>query len=276
MITDKAGRAHFVMDQHVHVGLRPARSTTASSSYLPGELIVNMNANGVDMVVAFPKANPHTDYRVENERIIASMKEHPTRIVAFARINPYFGAKAVADIREYAAMGVRGIKLHPIRDFSGNRVNDPELMFPLIEAIQETNLLVLVHSGEWWNCSPALIADLARNFPRTNFVMAHSAGFGGHQEAIAVARHQDNLYVDTASNGYPDITSNVVRELGPERVLYGSDHPTLPFGFELGKIVKYAHLNSDQLDLILGWNLVCLLRIELTLSAPTTMDIMQL
>src|SRR5947208_9983320 len=94
MITDKAGRAHFVMDQHVHVGLRPARSTTASSSYLPGELIVNMNANGVDMVVAFPKANPHTDYRVENERIIASMKEHPTRIVAFARINPYFGARS--------------------------------------------------------------------------------------------------------------------------------------------------------------------------------------
>ncbi len=276
MITDKAGRAHFVMDQHVHVGLRPARSTTASRSYLPGELIVNMNANGVDMVVAFPKANPHTDYRVENERIIASMKEHPTRIVAFARINPYFGAKAVADIREYAAMGVRGIKLHPIRDFSGNRVNDPELMFPLIQAIQEANLLVLVHSGEWWNCSPSLIADLARNFPRTNFVMAHSAGFGGHQEAIAVARHQDNLYVDTASNGYPDITSNVVRELGPERVLYGSDHPTLPFGFELGKIVKYAHLNSEQLDLILGRNLARLLRIEPTPSAPTTMDIMQL
>src|SRR5947208_11899063 len=51
------------------------------------------------MVVGFPKANPHTDYRIENERIIGSMKAHPTRIVAFARINPYFGAKAVADIR---------------------------------------------------------------------------------------------------------------------------------------------------------------------------------
>jgi hypothetical protein len=31
-----------------------------------------------------------------------------------------------------------------------------------------------------------------------------------------------------------------------------SDHPTLPFGFEIGKIVKYAGLNSDQLNLILG------------------------
>ena len=240
------------------------------------ELLANMDANGVDMVVAFPKANPHTDYRVENERIIGWVKQYPTRIVGFARINPYFGAKAVADIHEYAAMGVRGIKIHPLRDFYGNRVNDPELMFPLIEAIQEANLLVLVHSGNSWNCAPALIADLARNFSKTNFVMAHSAGFEGHQEAIAVARHQDNLYVDTASNGYPDITTNVVRALGPERVIYGSDHPTLPFGFELGKIVKYANLNSDQLDLILGRNLARLLRIEPKPSAPKTMDIMQI
>ena len=31
-----------------------------------------------------------------------------------------------------------------------------------------------------------------------------------------------------------------------------SDHQTLPFGFEIGKIVKYAGLNCNQLDLILG------------------------
>jgi hypothetical protein len=108
LITDKAGRDHFVIDQHVHVGMRPARSTTASSSYLPDELLANMDACGVDMVVGFPKANPHTDYRVENERIIAAMKQHPTRIVAFARINPYFGAKAVADVHDYAAKGALG------------------------------------------------------------------------------------------------------------------------------------------------------------------------
>lgn len=36
---------------------------------------------------------------------------------------------------------------------------------------------------------------------------------------------------------------------------FGSDHPTLPIGFELGKVVTYAGLNSDQLDLILGKNL---------------------
>jgi hypothetical protein len=46
-----------------------------------------------------------------------------------------------------------------------------------------------------------------------------------------------------------------------------SDHPTLPIGFEIGKIVKYAGLNSDQLDLILGKTLARL-RIEAKPSAP--------
>ena len=55
-----------------------------------------------------------------------------------------------------------------------------------------------------------------------------------------------------------------------------SDYPTLPFGLEVGKIVKYAGLNSDQLDLILGENLARLLRIEPEPSAPKTMDIMQI
>ena len=48
--------------------------------------------------------------------------------------------------------------------------------------------------------------------------------------------------------------------------------PDLPFGFEIGKIVKYAGLNSDQLDLILAR----LLRIEPKPSAPKTMDITQI
>ena len=45
------------------------------------------------------------------------------------------------------------------------------------------------------------------------------------------------------------------------------------FGFEIGKIVKYAGLNSDQLDLIFGKNLARLLRIEPKPSDPKTTDI---
>jgi predicted TIM-barrel fold metal-dependent hydrolase len=44
----------------------------------------------------------------------------------------------------------------------------------------------------------------------------------------------------------------------------------------LGKIIKYAGLNSEQLELILGKNLARLLRIDPKPSAPKTMDIMQI
>ena len=55
-----------------------------------------------------------------------------------------------------------------------------------------------------------------------------------------------------------------------------SDHPTLPCGFEIGKIVKYAGLNSDQVNLILGKTLTRPLRIEPKPSALKTMDITQI
>jgi hypothetical protein len=53
-------------------------------------------------------------------------------------------------------------------------------------------------------------------------------------------------------------------------------HATLSFGFEIGKIVKYAGLNSNQLDLNLGKTLARLLRIEPKVSAPKTMHITQI
>jgi hypothetical protein len=38
------------------------------------------------------------------------------------------------------------------------------------------------------------------------------------------------------------------------------DHPSLPFGFKIGKIVKYTGPNSDQLVLVLGKNLARMVR----------------
>jgi len=65
----------------------------------------------------------------------------------------------------------------------------------------------------------------------------------------------------------------------PESVLYdqsGSGGSIVGRSFEIGNIVKYAGLNSDQLDLIFGKNLARLLRIEPKPSDPKTMDITQI
>jgi hypothetical protein len=58
---------------------------------------------------------------------------------------------------------------------------------------------------------------------------------------------------------------------GTQTFFLTSDYPTLPLGFEIGKIVKYAGL-----DLILGKNLARLLRIEPNRPPRKTMDITNL
>ncbi len=55
----------------------------------------------------------------------------------------------------------------------------------------------------------------------------------------------------------------VVREVGLERVMFGSDHPMNPFAYELGKIVKYAELTTDELHAVLGRNIARLVGADL-------------
>jgi predicted TIM-barrel fold metal-dependent hydrolase len=265
VIVDGDGNEYFVFDDHTHMGWRPNAPLLAAfgNSFYAAQMIERMDAAGVDMVVAFPLANPHTDYRKENERLIGFMNDHPDRIVTFARIQPLFGEQAAADIEEYVERGIHGLKFHPFMDGGANPVNNRELMFPLMEVAAHHKLPVLIHSGESWNSSPALIGDLAEHFPDVPFIIGHSGLWEFHQEAIVTAKRYENVFLDVAEVGPPGVVTHLVSGVGHERVLYGSDHPMIPFGNELRKVIQYAELNTDEIRAVLGENLARLLGIPL-------------
>jgi predicted TIM-barrel fold metal-dependent hydrolase len=259
MIVDDRDNQYIVFDAHTHMGNRPIKSqVSASADVTAKEKIDEMNGAGVDLAVVFARANP-SNYRDANAGIVEAMRSHPDRLVAYARVHPYFRESAAEDVARFAAAGVKGIKLHPLRDFSGNAVNDREIIFPIIAEAERHRLLVLIHSGNWWNCTPSLIGVLAVEFPGVNFVIAHCGEHGGHQEAIGVLKRLPNTYVDTADVYPPSIIANVVRAVGAERVLYGSDHPATPMRLEIEKVAKYCGLTHPELSLVLGRNLLRLL-----------------
>jgi predicted TIM-barrel fold metal-dependent hydrolase len=262
MIVDGQGNEYFVFDDHTHMGPRASPSLSFPSTYEIEPMLEDMDRCGIDMAVAFPRSNPHTDYREQNELILSYQEKHPDRIVAFARIQPLFRDTARTDIAEYAKRGIRGLKFHPIIDGGNNAVNHRDLMFPLMEEASATRMTVLIHSGSAWNCSPSLIGDLASNFPDVSFVIGHSGLWDNHQEAISTARRVPNVYLDVSELAGPPIVRLVVREVGKDRVMYGSDHPMNPFGFELGKVAKYAELTTDELHAVLGLNVARLLQID--------------
>lgn len=273
MIVDQHGNEYFVFDDHTHMGMRPNRTLIAPAEFGLEQMIGDMDAAGVDMAVAFPRANPHTDYRVENERVIGYAEAAPDRIVPYLRVQPYFMEAAVEVIAEFAERGARGLKLHPFMDTGGNVINHREMFFPLMEEVAKHDLVVIIHSGEGWNTTPALIGDLADHFPSITFIIAHSGLWEYHQEAIVTARRLQNIYLDTAEVGPPPVITNVVRGVGADRVLYGSDRPAISFEAEICKVAKYADLAPDEIRKVLGENLAKLLDIPIRLDGRKRVEL---
>ena len=101
------------------------------------------------------------------------------------------------------------------------------------------------------------LAALAARHPNAKLICGHTGG--DWEQGIRAVRAHSNISVDLGG-GDPvaGITEMAVRELGPERVLYGSDAPGRSFASQLAK-VHGAEISDEAKRLILAANLKRLL-----------------
>lgn len=255
IVIDADTRPRVVVDVHCHLG--PAREPGNDQGRIAA-LVGTMDAVGVDHACVFASAGRGSDYPLETDLILEHAERSDGRLVAFARVHPFWGAEAVDALHRAARRGVKGLKLHPFMD-GAFMANDPELVHPLVRVASEFGLVVLVHSGWGWNSAPGVIAELARVFPDVPVIMGHSGRYGFHREAAIVGADLPNLYFDTAGLATPGAVEELVRVVGADRVMFGSDHPYTPIGFELEKIVRWTALVREDALRIGGGNAMRLL-----------------
>ena len=92
---------------------------------------------------------------------------------------------------------------------------------------EKINLAAVFHSDPSGDASAARIYETARRHPAVPVVLYHMGFFGPHEGAIEVVKQSlDNddadLYLGTAQADPVDVLA-AVRELGSERVIFGSD-----------------------------------------------------
>lgn len=136
---------------------------------------------------------------------------------------------------------------------------------PLVERIAELNGVIMQHT--WFKTggrsgpgesTPADLAQLAARFPDQKFLCAHAGG--EWEKGIRAVRDSPNILVETsgfdATAGFMEMA---VRELGSERIVFGSHLPSRSLGTELGKVIG-AQISELEKRRILGGNFRRLLK----------------
>jgi len=157
-----------------------------------------------------------------------------------------------------------GIKIHP-EEHAYRIADHGDELFRFFE---ETDASVMTHSG-CPNSLPEDFVPFADRYPGARVMLAHlgnGAGAGGRLDlqvrAVQAARH-GNLWIDTSSarSILPRLVEWAVREVGAERLLFGSDSPLYHVAFQRARI-EAAEISTADKTRILRDNCIGFFRLE--------------
>ncbi len=239
-----------LIDAHCSLGEgRYARLT-------PEELLAQMDRVGVDRAVVGPVHEHITVYNREgNDYILHAVRRYPRRLVGFATVNPWYGQRAVDELRRALDAGLRGLTLNSA--LQGYFIHD-ELVHPIIEVAEERGVPVYFHTATPIYALPFQLAELALTFPRVHFIMGHLAAADYWTDAVPAARLSKNIYLETSLRSGVTTIQQAVDELGAGRLLFGSGAPESDVAVELAKVRLLGLAPADE-QAVLGGNMLRLL-----------------
>jgi uncharacterized protein len=178
---------------------------------------------------------------VASEEVAQACAAQADVLIPFGSVDPWQGAQAVHRARSLVQeYGVRGFKFHPnLQAFHP----DDRMAYPLYEALEELRVVALFHSGQTGigaglrggggvrlkYANPMALDDVAADFPDLPIVIAHPS-FPWQDEALAVATHKPNVYIDLSGwspKYFPPLLVRYANTLLRDKVLFGSDYPLL-------------------------------------------------
>jgi predicted TIM-barrel fold metal-dependent hydrolase len=211
------------------------------------ELFQNEDAAGIEYAVVMPSPTPKPD-----NRALYESAGHQRRAILCCQVNPNDGVGALQEIRQAASdWGMRVLKIMPA-------IYQVHLTSPTAQTLmtiaRELGLVVNIHSGSEIS-HPLAIGALCRRFPDVTVLMDHMGYREWVGDAIEAARDNPNLYLGTTIASFePTTVERAVRELGPERVIYGSNWPNLYSDLAV-EAIRRQKLGSEAEALIFGGNL---------------------
>ncbi len=204
--------------------------------------------------------------RAYNDWVLTTAARSPHLTPLVAADPSSLGGRAGAEhLRHSAERGARGIKIHPL--LQGFSPDDPRLG-PTYDMCVELGLSVLAHSGAsrgpWPASDPFAFGAVLEAHPGLHLVLAHLGGASWHQVAPFAAAYPTvsfDLCEIIAWTGAPQAPSadqlgHLIKDVGAERVLFGTDFPWYEFDRTVDQLMALPHLSDEERRGILGENAI--------------------
>ena len=245
----------MIWDLHCHLSGVPGRTPDERMA----QLIEYANRLGIDrlcvyMGLTFLQDPSPDDLRKQNDDVLQALSHWHDRAFGFVYLSAKHVEASLQELERCVAKGpMVGVKL-----WVAKRCQDEEID-PIIRRAAELKAVIFQHT--WFKTegnypgesTPQDFAAMARRHPNVPLICGHTGG--NWEVGIRVVRDLPNVSVDLAgSDPTNGLTEMAVRELGPERIIYGSDVGGRSFASQLAK-VQGANIPDAAKKLILGENL---------------------
>ncbi len=236
----------MIIDTHTHVGFGKARATAQ-------ELENTMRASNITCSLVFPLKTDKDPY----DESMAVLQHANSKLLPVLRFNPKI--MSLEKLREIISQ-FSAVKLHP-----RGETFDPldTKLEPVFKEIERSQKPVIIHTRKEGleSTDPERLLTLARRYPKIIFIFAHFAS--DSDEFFKQLTLYDNAYVETSMVSSPFTIAQRVKQVGSERILFGSDFPYSDQEIELLKIKK-APISELEKENILYKNAMKIFKIEKT------------
>ena len=220
----------------------------------PEDLRSRMKRSGIDRSVLLTLAKGRENVSTLNQWVQSVSGDG---LIAFGAVHPFM-ENLEEELDRLSACGIRGVKMMPL--LQEVFPDDPKCC-RLYEAVIERGMILVTHAGrdpldrEEVFGTPERFARTIESYPDLKLVLAHLGGLGMYDEVrrylLTAGR---NVYFDTAYVSFylkEYEMAGLIKDIGSDRVLFGSDYPWEDPGRAL-EIIKGLDLSDKEMESILS------------------------
>jgi uncharacterized protein len=272
---------HFkIVDGHVHVFSSDEIANKITDAFnrlydiefvLPGlgsvqDVLLNMETNGIDYTVMANFTPPKILHK--NNLWAIEVAKQNKKFIPLVSFHPDMEGNLQQMLEDYVEAGARGIKIHPMaQGFDPNA----DQMQPIYQTCNEMGLPVQFHCGRVSNTRLNAYADLdmilpiIKKYSQMPIVLNHMAD-GNRRDVLQLSQNYENVYFDTSIviSGYPPIMQvnepswledsevvELIRQIGAEKVMFGSDYPWGSPGHDARRILSTSFTEEEKRQIMI-------------------------